>query len=96
MYNENEKRNVTVSQKGNAIQSAALNIHQLFPSRTKDECLIELKKNPSVYRTYLNWPDKWKNRFLEFMEGKKSLPLTSSGKVSILKISTDLTHGYPC
>jgi hypothetical protein len=76
MYNENEKRNVTVSQKGNAIQSAALNIHQLFPSRTKDECLLELKKNPSVYRTYLNWPDKWKNRFLEFMEGKKSLPLT--------------------
>ena len=76
MYNENEKRNVTVSQKGNAIQPAALNIHQLFPSRTKDECLMELKKNPSVYRTYLNWPDKWKSRFLEFMEGKKSLPLT--------------------
>ena len=76
MYNENGKRNVTVSQKGNAIQPAALNIHQLFPSRTKDECLMELKKNPSVYRTYLNWPDKWKSRFLEFMEGKKSLPLT--------------------
>ena len=76
MYNENEKRNVTVSQKGNAIQPATLNIHQLFPPRTKDECLIELKKNPSVYRTYLNWPDKWKSRFLEFMEGKKSLPLT--------------------
>ena len=76
MYNENEKRNVTVSQKGNAIQPAVLNIHQLFPSRTKDECLMELKKNPSVYRTYLNWPDKWKSRFLEFMEGKKSLPLT--------------------
>ena len=76
MYNENEKRNVTVSQKGNAIQPAALNIHQLFPSRTKDECLMELKKNPSIYRTYLNWPDKWKSRFLEFMEGKKSLPLT--------------------
>ena len=76
MYNENEKRNIAVSQKGNAIQPAALNIHQLFPSRTKDECLLELKKNPSVYRTYLNWPDKWKKRFLEFMEGKKSLPLT--------------------
>ena len=76
MYNENEKRNIAVSQKGNAIQPAALNIHQLFPSRTKDECLLELKKNPSIYRTYLNWPDKWKNRFLEFMEGKKSLPLT--------------------
>ena len=76
MYNENEKRNIAVSQKGNAIQPAALNIHQLFPSRTKDECLLELKKNPSVYRTYLNWPDKWKSCFLEFMEGKKSLPLT--------------------
>ena len=76
MYNENEKRNIAVSQKGNAIQPAALNIHQLFPFRTKDECLLELKKNPSVYRTYLNWPDKWKSNFLEFMEGKKSLPLT--------------------
>ena len=76
MYNENEKRNIAVSQKGNAIQPAALNIHQLFPSRTKDECLVELKKNPPLYRTYLNWPDKWKSNFLEFMEGKKSLPLT--------------------
>ena len=65
-----------LSQKGNAIQPAALNIHQLFPSRTKDECLVELKKNPPLYRTYLNWPDKWKSNFLEFMEGKKSLPLT--------------------
>lgn len=76
MHNENEKRNIAVSQKGNAIQLAALNIHQLFPSRTKDECLVELKKNPPLYRTYLNWPDKWKSNFLEFMEGKKSLPLT--------------------
>ena len=53
MHNENEKRNIAVSQKGNAIQLAALNIHQLFPSRTKDECLVELKKNPP-YSPVLN------------------------------------------
>ena len=76
MYNENEIENTTITSTEPNKSSAIKNIQQLFPSRTKDECLLELKKNPSVYRTYLNWPDKWKSRFLEFMEGKKSLPLT--------------------
>ena len=76
MYNENKIENTTIILADNNRKSAIKNIQQLFPSRTKDECLMELKKNPSVYRTYLNWPDKWKSHFLEFMEGKKSLPLT--------------------
>ena len=76
MYNENKNNNIVTTSEGNRSKSSITNIKQLFPSRTKDECLLELKKNPSVYRTYLNWPDKWKSRFLEFMEGKKSLPLT--------------------
>ena len=76
MYNENEIENTTITSTEPNKSSAIKNIQQLFPSRTKDECLLELKKNPSVYRTYLNWPDKWKSRFLEFMGGKKSLPLT--------------------
>ena len=76
MYNENEIENTTIISADNNQKSAIKNIKQLFPSRTKDECLMELKKNPSIYRTYLNWPDKWKSHFLEFMEGKKSLPLT--------------------
>ena len=76
MYNENKNNNIVTTSKCNRPKSSITNIKQLFPTRTKDECLLELKKNPSVYRTYLNWPDKWKSRFLEFMEGKKSLPLT--------------------
>ena len=76
MYNENEIENTTIISAAPNRGSSTKNIHQLFPSRTKDECLVELKKNPCIYRTYLNWPDKWKSNFLEFMEGKKSLPLT--------------------
>ena len=76
MYNENKNNNIVTTSECNRSKSSITNIKQLFPSRTKDECLMELKKNPSIYRTYLNWPDKWKSRFLEFMEGKKSLPLT--------------------
>ena len=76
MYNRNKNNNIVTTSECNRPKSSITNIQQLFPSRTKDECLMELKKNPSIYRTYLNWPDKWKSRFLEFMEGKKSLPLT--------------------
>ena len=76
MYNKNKNNNIVATSECNRPKSSITNIKQLFPSRTKDECLLELKKNPSVYRTYLNWPDKWKSHFLEFMEGKKSLPLT--------------------
>ena len=76
MYNENKNNNIVTTSECNRSKSSITNIKQLFPSRTNDEYLLELKKNPSIYRTYLNWPDKWKSRFLEFMEGKKSLPLT--------------------
>ena len=76
MYNENKNNNIMTTSECNRSKSSITNIKQLFPSRTNDECLLELKMNPSIYRTYLNWPDKWKSRFLEFMEGKKSLPLT--------------------
>ena len=76
MYNENKNNNIMTTSEYNRSKSSITNIKQLFPSRTNDEYLLELKKNPSIYRTYLNWPDKWKSRFLEFMEGKKSLPLT--------------------
>ena len=76
MYNENKNHNIVATPKSDRPKSSITNIKQLFPTRTNDECLLELKKNPSIYRTYLNWPDKWKSRFLEFMEGKKSLPLT--------------------
>ena len=51
-------------------------IHQLFPTRTEQECLAELRKHPRSYFAYQNMSPEWKNRFLGFMEGKKTLPLT--------------------
>lgn len=51
-------------------------IHQLFPTRTEKECLAELRKHPRSYFAYQNMTQEWKNRFLGFMEGKKTLPLT--------------------
>ena len=72
MYN---KDNTTISQ-NSSTKHSAFNICQLFPQRTEDECLAELKQYPKLYWAYKNWPDDWKKRFIEFMEGKKSLPLT--------------------
>ena len=72
MYN---KVKTTISQ-NSSTKHSAFNICQLFPQRTEDECLAELKQSPKLYWTYKNWPDDWKKRFMEFMEGKKSLPLT--------------------
>lgn len=72
MYN---KVKTTISQ-NSSTKHSAFNIYQLFPQRTEDECLAELKQSPKLYWTYKNWPDDWKKRFMEFMEGKKSLPLT--------------------
>ena len=56
--------------------SCRQNRRQLFPSRTEHECLTELRKHPRSYFAYQNMTQEWKNRFLEFMEGTKTLPLT--------------------
>ena len=56
--------------------SCRQNRRQLFPSRTEHECLTELRKHPRSYFAYQNMTQEWKNRFLGFMEGKKTLPLT--------------------
>ena len=56
--------------------SCRQNRRQLFPSRTEHECLTELRKHPRSYFAYQNMAQEWKNRFLGFMEGKKTLPLT--------------------
>ena len=53
-----------------------INIHQLFPARTEQECLAELRKHPRSFFAYQNMSPEWKNRFLGFMEGTKTLPLT--------------------
>ena len=67
MYNKDK---TTISQ-NSSTKHSAFNIYQLFPQRTEDECLAELKQYPKLYWTYKNWPDDWKKRFMEFMEGKK-------------------------
>ena len=56
--------------------SCRQNRRQLFPTRTEQECLAELRKHPRSYFAYQNMTQEWKNRFLEFMEGTKTLPLT--------------------
>ena len=61
---------------GQPANGSPINIHQLFPSRTKQECLAELRKHPRSYFAYQNMSPEWKNRFLGFMEGTKTLPLT--------------------
>ena len=55
MYN---KDNTTISQ-NSSTKHSAFNICQLFPQRTEDECLAELKQSPKLYWTYKNWPDDW-------------------------------------
>ena len=47
MYNENKNNNIVNTSECNRSKSSITNIKQLFPSRTNDECLLELKKNPS-------------------------------------------------
>ena len=87
MYNQNNNNhlnkqpvsNEKVTNYNHASQPAngsPINIHQLFPARTEQECLAELRKHPRSYFAYQNMSPEWKNRFLGFMEGTKTLPLT--------------------
>jgi hypothetical protein len=77
MYNKNNNNHLNkqpVSNERNTTKP--IDIHQLFPTRTEQECLTELRKHPRSYFAYQNMTQEWKNRFLEFMEGTKTLPLT--------------------
>ena len=87
MYNQNNNNhlnnqpisNEKITNHNHASQPAngsPIDIHQLFPSRTEQECLAELRKHPRSYFAYQNMSPEWKNRFLGFMEGTKTLPLT--------------------
>ena len=87
MYNQNNNNHLNkqpvstekVTNYNHASQPAngsPIDIHQLFPARTEQECLAELRKHPRSYFAYQNMSPEWKNRFLGFMEGTKTLPLT--------------------
>lgn len=43
---------------------------------TKDEVLGLLKDSPRLYNSFQKLDDRWKQRFVEFCQGKKSLPVT--------------------
>mgnify|MGYP000826675316 CR=1 FL=1 len=87
MYNQNNNHhlnnqpisNEKITNHNHASQPAngsPIDIHQLFPARTEQECLAELRKHPRSFFAYQNMSPEWKNRFLGFMEGTKTLPLT--------------------
>lgn len=46
------------------------------PPQTKEEALERLRQSPVLYNNYRKLSDSWKERFLDFCQGKKSLPLT--------------------
>lgn len=43
--------------------------------KTREEVIDRIKETPALYRDFLNMNDEWKNRFLDFCQGKKTLPL---------------------
>lgn len=73
MYNPNEdSNNITPT---TARKSASVDIRQIFPARKKDDFLKDLQKDVNTFSKYLDLNNEWRNRFEEFMEGNKSLPL---------------------
>ena len=46
------------------------------PPETKDEALALLAASPLLYGSYQSLNPEWQQRFLDFCQGKKSLPLT--------------------
>ena len=46
-----------------------------FP-KTEEEVVERLKKTPSLYGSYCRLNGEWRQRFLDFCQGKKTLPLT--------------------
>lgn len=44
--------------------------------QTEEEVIRSLKASPMLYRSYQNLSPTWKQDFLDFCRGKKSLPLT--------------------
>lgn len=46
------------------------------PPQTKEETLERLRQSPVLYNGYRKLNERWKELFLDFCQGKKSLPLT--------------------
>ena len=44
--------------------------------RTRDEALEEIKIRPELYKEYCQWPEQFRNKFLEFMMGVRGVKMT--------------------
>ncbi len=44
--------------------------------RTHDEVLSEIKAEPKLYQEYCQWPEQYRNEFLEFMMGVRGVKMT--------------------
>ena len=51
-------------------------IHTIFPPLSRNECLDKLREDNQLYQKYNSLNTHWKEEFLDFMSGKKTLPLT--------------------
>ena len=51
-------------------------ISMLFEQRDRCEVISELKKTPKIYNRYIRLSDNLRSRLLDFLCGKKTLPLT--------------------
>ena len=51
------------------------NSHHIFIRRSESEVLSRLRQMPELYHRYLGMEEPWRERFLAFCQGKKTLPL---------------------
>lgn len=50
--------------------------HKMQELRTRDEALQEIKTRPELYKEYCQWPEQFRNEFLEFMMGVRGVKMT--------------------
>ncbi len=70
-------KKVTQSTQTNAMLPSLLDLHTWqSPPETEEETLALLEASPLLYGNYHSLSSEWQQRFLDFCQGKKSLPLT--------------------
>ena len=48
---------------------------KIFIQKTEEDVLCRLQEVPSIYRIFQGWNEEFKERFLAFCTGKKTLPV---------------------
>ena len=68
-------KKVTQSTQTNAMLPSLLDLHTWqSPPETEEETLALLEASPLLYGNYHSLNSEWQQRFLDFCQGKKSLP----------------------